>query len=75
MWDLLLGVIADQIYGHLDQQKSLPEEEKGCKKKSRGTSDLHYIDRTVIREVKSKRKNLAMAWIDYRKAYDVTFLV
>ena len=25
MWKLLLGVIADQIYGHLNQQKLLPE--------------------------------------------------
>ena len=27
MWKLLSGVIADQIYGHLDQQKLLPEED------------------------------------------------
>ena len=64
MWKLLSGVIADQIYGHLDQQKLLPEEQKGCRKRSRGTNDLLYIDRAVIREVKSRKKNLAMAWID-----------
>ena len=40
-------------------------------KKSRGTNDLLYIDRAVIREVKSRKKNLAMAWIDYKKAYDM----
>ena len=57
------GVIADQIYGHLDQQKLLPEEQKGCRKRSRGTNDLLYIDRVVIREVKSRKKNLAMARI------------
>ena len=28
------------------------------------------ICRAVIKEVKSKNKNLAMAWIDYKKAYD-----
>ena len=28
MWKLLLGVIADQIYGHLDQQKLLSEEQR-----------------------------------------------
>ena len=71
MWKLLSGVIADQIYGHLDQQKLLPEEQKGCRKRSRGTNDLLYIDRAVIREVKSRKKNLAMAWIDYKKAYDM----
>ena len=65
MWKLFPGVIADQIYGHLDQQKLLTEEQKGCRKRSRGTNNLLYIDRTVIREVKSTKKNLAMAWIDY----------
>ena len=71
VWKLLLGVIADQIYGHLDQQMLLPGELKGCRKRSRGTNDLLYIDMAVIREAKSKKKNLAMALIDYKKAYDM----
>ena len=71
MWRLLTGVIADQMYAHLDQEKLLPEEQNGCRKGSRGTNDLLYIDRAVIKEVKSKDKNLAMAWIDYKKAYDM----
>ena len=29
MWKLLTGVIADQIYAHLGQEKLLPEEQKG----------------------------------------------
>ena len=71
MWKFLPGVIADQIYGHLDQHKLLPGEQKGCRKRSRGINDLLYIDRAVIREVKSRKKNLPMAWIDYKKAYDM----
>ena len=71
MWKLLTGVIADQIYAHLDQEKLLPEEQKRSRKGSRGTNDLLYIDRAVIKEVKSRNKNLAMAWIDYKKAYMV----
>ena len=65
---LLTGVTADQIYAHLDQEKLLPEEQKGCNKGSRGTNDLLYIDRAVIKEVKSRNKNLPMAWINYKKA-------
>ena len=49
----------------------LPEKQKGCRKGSRGTNDLLYIDGAVIKEVKSRDKNLAMAWIDYKKAYDM----
>ena len=41
MWKLLIGVIADQIYVHLDQEKLLPEEQKGCRKGSRGT--IYFI--------------------------------
>ena len=58
MWKLLTGVVADHIYAHLDQLKLLPEEQKGCRKGSRGTNDLLYIDRAVIKEVKSRSKNL-----------------
>ena len=49
MWKLLSGVIADQIYEHLDQQRLLTQEQKGCRKRSRRTNDLLYIDRAVIR--------------------------
>ena len=70
MWKLLTGVIADQIYAHLDQEKLLLEEQKGCRKGSRGTNDLLYINRAVIKEVKHRNKNLAMAWIDYKNTYD-----
>ena len=40
-------------------------------KGSRISSDLLYIDRVVIKEVKARNKNLAMAWVDYKKAYDM----
>ena len=68
MWKLLTGVIANQIYAHLDQEKLLPLEQKGCRKGSRGSNNLLYIDRAVIKEVKSGNTTLAMAWINYKKA-------
>ena len=49
----------------------LPEEQKGCRKGSRGTNNSLYIDRAVIKEVKSGNKDLAMAWVDYKKAYEM----
>ena len=61
IWKLSTGVIADQIYEHLDQEKLLPEEQEGCRKGSTGTNDLLYIDRAVFKEVKYRNKNLAMA--------------
>ena len=49
----------------------LPEAQKGCKSKSEGTGDQLYIDTMLLWEVKRRKKNLAMGWIDYWKAYDV----
>ena len=71
MWKLLACVIADQIYAQLDQEKLLPEKQKGCRKGTRGTNYLLYIDRAIIKEVKCRNKNLAIAWIDHKKAYDM----
>ena len=61
MWKVLAGVIADQIYAHLDQEKLLSEEQKGCRKGFRGTNDLLYIDRAVIKKINSRNENLGMA--------------
>ena len=49
----------------------LPEEQKWCRKGSRGTNDLLFIDRAVIKEVKSRNNTLAMDWIDNKKAYEM----
>ena len=48
-----------------------PDEQKGCRKGSRGTAELLYIDQHILNESKTRRKNLATVWIDYKKAYDM----
>ena len=55
----------------LPWRQLFPEEQKGCRKGSRGTGELLYIYQHILNESKTRRKNLAMAWIDYKKAYDV----
>ena len=71
MWKLLTGIFADKIYDHLMDNNLLPDEQKGCRKRSRGTKDQLLIDKAILREARAKKRCLAMAWIDYRKAYDM----
>jgi len=71
MWKLLTGVFAGKIYDHLEYSNLLPEEQKGCRKRSRGTKDQLLIDKAVLKEAKRKKRCLSMAWVDYRKAYDI----
>ena len=49
----------------------LPGKQKVCRKGFRGTGEVIYIDQHFLNESKIRRKNLAMAWIDCKKAYDM----
>ena len=63
-----------QVFYYLknkDTSLLLPQEQKGCMRKSRETNDLLFIDKIIMREVKMRKQNLSMAWIDYKKAYDM----
>ena len=71
MWKLMTGIIAEHIYEHLEENGLLPEEQKGCRKQSRGTKDQLLIDKAILKDCKKRHTNLAMAWVDYRKAYDL----
>ena len=46
------------------------EEQKGCKRGSRGTKDQLLIDKTVLRDCKKRSTNQSMTWIDNKKAYN-----
>ena len=60
-----------KLYYSLRRRGLFPEEQKGRSKGSRGTAELLYIDQHILNESKTKRKNLTMAWIDCKKAYDM----
>jgi len=72
MWKLLTGSLQGRSsYDHLDSSGLLPEQQKGCQKKSHGTKDQLLIDKVVLKKAKRKERCLSMAWVDYRKAYDM----
>ena len=58
MWKLLTGILAEKMYDHLDGNNLLPDEQKGCRKRSRGTKDQLLIDKMILKDSKVGRKNL-----------------
>ena len=70
LWKLFSFIVSELIYRHLDDNRLLPPEQKGCWKNSRGTKDHLLVDKLVMDIAKYRRRNLHMAWIDYSKAYD-----
>ena len=71
IWKMLTGIISEEVYQYLDREDLFPEEQKGCRKSSWGTNDQLFIDKRVLRERKARNKNLAMCWIDYKKAFEM----
>ena len=57
MWKLLTGIISEHLYSFLEEEKILPEEQKGCKRNSRGTKDQVLLDKAVLRDCKRRSGN------------------
>ena len=68
---IITGIVANEVYTFLEGNDLLPEEQNGCRRNSKGTADPLYIDKMLLKEVKYRKRNLAMGWIDYRKACDM----
>ena len=49
----------------------LSDEQKGGRRKSRGSKDQLLIDKMMTRNCKRRLTGLGMAWVDYKKAYDM----
>jgi len=70
VWRLLTGEIAEEMNAYLKGENLLPSEQKGSKRKSRGTDDQLLIDKVVLKDCRKRHTNTAMAWRDYKKACD-----
>ena len=66
MWKILTDRIRKEVYYSLTSRGLFPEEQKECCKGSRSTGELLYIDQHNFNESKTRRENIAMAWIDYK---------
>ena len=71
MWKLLTGIMSEELYTYLEDTNTIPKEQKGCRRKCKGTKDHLLIDKMIMRNCKRRKTNLSMAWIDYRKAFDM----
>ena len=71
MWKILKAQIREKINYSLISHGIFPNKQKGCYKRTRRTGELLCIDQRILNESETRRINLAMAWIDYKEAYDM----
>ena len=71
IWKLLIEILAEELYEHLEKSNSVPWEQKRCRRGSRGTKDQLLIDKMVVKDCNRQLTSLVDAWTGYRKAYDM----
>ena len=54
MWKISTAQIKEEIYYSLISRRLFPDEQKGYRKRSRGTAELLYIDQHIINESKNR---------------------
>ena len=69
-YKILTSILTDRTYQFLETNNTLPLEQKGCKRGSYGCKDQLLINKMILENCKSKKRNLSTAWIDYKKAFD-----
>ena len=69
-YKLLLSIITGRIYVFMETNDLFPIEQKGCRRGFYGCKDQLLINWMMIKDCKSKYRNLNITWIHYRKAHD-----
>ena len=71
MRKLLTGIIGEKLYQHMESNGLFVDEQKGCRKGTGGKKEQLLVDKAILKNCRRRLTNLSMAWIDYKKAYDM----
>lgn len=69
MWKVFTGMPSDKHYYHFESEIFLPEEQKECQRKLRGTKDQLLIDKAILKNYKGRLTGVRMIWINSKEAY------
>lgn len=67
---LFTAVIGNRLTEYVEEAQIVPNEQKGCRRNAKGCVDQLLITKNVVSDCRKNNKNLSLAWIDYRKAFD-----
>lgn len=64
-YKIITSTLAHKINNHLLRNNIMAWEQNRCREGSRASKDVLMIDNAITRQAKERRKNIAVAWIDY----------
>ena len=70
IYKIFTGLIAAYLKKHLMNNDLWDKEQTGARENVLGTIDQLLIDQCIMEEIREDKRNLAVAYYDYKKAYD-----
>lgn len=70
IYKVLTGFLTRHIWKHVNESNILAPEQKGCRRDARGCKEMLIADFIITKQVKRRQRNISLAWVDYRKAFD-----
>ena len=70
-YKLLTGALANMLTEHVSKFGIMPAEQKALSKETRGCLAALTVDGAIAEEAKRDKRSLSVAWVDYRKAFDL----
>ena len=58
------------VCNHCETDNIITPEQAGGMKKVWGTTEQLLLNKSVLKEIRNKKRNLYTIWLDYRKAFD-----
>jgi len=67
---VLSAIITRIMRDHISANDILSDAQTGCTPNRGGCCDQLLLDGMILQEVREKHRNLAVGWLDFRKAFD-----
>lgn len=70
LYKITTGCLNEIIYSHVNSEHILCEEQKGCGKNAKGCKEQLTVDQVILEQAVTGSRNLFVAYVDYKKAFD-----
>lgn len=71
VYKIYTGMIAKYLKSHAERNEMWDQNQMGTREGVLGTVDQLLVDNCIMDEVREQHRNLAVAYYDYQKAYDM----
>ena len=61
MYKVLTSILADRTYTFLSEHQLLSSEQKGCRRESYGCKDQLLVNKMILEDCRTRKKNLSTA--------------